>query len=730
MLAQATIASWYRNRQTLESLAAYSPTALTLKGPAGAETISGAWVTAGLFSVLATAPVLGRTFLEYEEASEPLDTVVLSYGLWQRCFRGDPEVLGTIVYLNGVAHSVIGVMPPTFSFPDKTTEIWTLMPLEPASADMGRIVIEHFASIARLKQGFTADQAAAEGQRFLAGAQASNLDRSYLNSRIRLISLRDSMAAGSRPALLMLFLAVILVLLIACANLTNLILAHNATLRETEFAIRAALGCSPSNLLRQILAENCLTSLLAGALGVGIASGVLQLLPHLLPDDLPRLEEIGLNWRILLFGLLLSLAAGVIVGLLPALRASRTQPAGALSARSGRTRAHRLLQDALIIFDVALATILLIGAGLLLHSFFELVSVDPGFEPRAVETAILELNTSELAGADDSGRIFDEVLLRLKASPEVSAAGAVSLLPFTSRFSLTPVSIAGQAPRRMLACPQLTSPGYRSAMGLRLAAGRWLSEQDHIHSAPVAVVNETFVHSFLASESAVGQRVEIGSAELEIVGVVSDVHLLGLDADPKPEIFTSFHHSFDISGDPPTRMALAVRGAGDPAHLASLLREAVHEVAPNLALRDLRTMESRLADSVARPRFYALLLAIFAGIAVALAAAGSYSALSYSVSRRRREIGIRRALGAQDLTILRMTLGNGLRPASLGLAAGWLVSFLGSKLISHLLFGVAATDLWSYVGASLILAGVCALACYMPARRAIRTDPLVALRYE
>lgn len=718
LLDRPMLEAWQEGTRTVEQAAAYRTRAYTLSGRGNAERLTGASVSSSLFPLLRVAPARGRAFQKVDEQW----VVLLSHAFWRRHFQGDPGIVGATVNLDGTAHTVIGVMPESFYFPSREVLLWTPLALDaPAPGTAEVVEVQYFPVVARLRDGVSVEQASAEAGRILRSASQGG--------RVQLVPLRDRMVAEARPALLLMTAAVGLVLLIACINLANLLLARSSS-RQREMAIRSAVGGSRGRLVRQMLTESVVLSLLGGIAGVLVAAWTHRLLPRLLPRDIPRIEEAQLDAGVFLFAFLLSGFTGLLFGLLPALRSAGGNPARDLHGGPGEAARRSSSGSLLVVAEIALAFVLLVGAGLLLRSFLQLVRVELGYEPDRVLTATLRLDPARYGAPGRTGAFYDALLDRIEGREEVESAGIVSFSPMTQGFSLTSLEVVGLPPARTLAIPQMTSPGYLGAMGLRLVAGRWLTPEDHASQAPVAVVNESFVRKHIQGPGAVGRRLAVGSASLEIVGILEDVRLLGLDSEPKPELFTSYRHAEAVAGMAPERMTLAIRSGGDPLALLPFLRATLHDLDPELALEDVKTMEARLDAAVAQPRFYAFLLAVFAGMALALAAAGVYGVLSYSVARQTRAIGVRRALGAQRSDILALVLRKGLLLVFVGLVTGTVAAILASGAVARLLFGVTTRDPMSYALAALSLGVVALLACYLPARRAAQVEPGEALRYD
>lgn len=741
-LTNDTLKAWRDETDTLQQIAGYNSRSFTLTGRGEPARVPGAGVSASLFSLLRVPPALGRGFSRDEERPGANTVVVLSHLCWQNRFGGDPDIVGRPLVLDGRPHTVLGVMPPGFHFPDPETEIWTPLVLDMPERHPGEIRLIAFAGLARLKDGVSLEQAQAEGevvlQRLRDGQQgpAAGLPP----AKMRLTPVLDQMVGEVRPALFALVAAVGFVLLIGCANLANLMLARGAS-RRREIAIRCAIGAGRGRLIRQMLTESLLLSLLGGAAGLLVATGIHRLLPRLAPGDIPRIEEVGLDGWVLLFTMVVSLLTGVVFGLVPALQSARVDVVRSLNEGTASASAggFRLLgvnrtRSLLVVAEVALAVVLLIGAGLLLRSFMLLIDVDPGYDPRNVITATLNLPHAKYRNEAAGEALFKEALERWSQGPAVESAGLVSFLPLSGAEARIVFGIDGRPQSSnpdewIIARPQTVSAGFFQAMGMRLAAGRWLTVQDDERAAPVAMVNETFVRRYFAGEEALGQRLRMGGdTPFEIVGIVGDVRHSGLDTEPMPEVYSSYLQPG--AGRQAFRMNVVLRTTGDPARVVPYMRQVVLDIDPNLPLDNVATMQSRLQTSVAQPRFYAVLLGFFALLALGLAAVGIYGVLSYSVSQRSREIAVRRALGAQRSHILRLVLRQGLLLTLAGLLLGVAGAVVGTRMLSSLLFGVELTDAATYAAVPVMLGLVALVACYLPARRATRVDPLGALRYE
>ncbi|MDP6579614.1 MAG: ABC transporter permease [Vicinamibacterales bacterium] len=735
-----TLENWRDETDTLDALAGYRPASFTLTGEGEPARLRGAAVSSDMFPLLETAPLTGRTFERGEERPGANRVVVLSHAGWQQRFSGDPDVVGRSVLLDDNPHTVVGVMPQGFYFPDREAELWTPLATTVPNLQPGQVMIIAFQGLARLKPSVSVEQALAEGQTVVQRIQEgrSGPMAQMAAPTLRLIPLQEEMVGEARPAILALAAAVGFVMLIAVANLANLLLARGAA-REREMAVRAAIGAGRSRLVRQLLTESTLLGLAGGVVGVAVAYWVIRSLPALAPADIPRIDEVVLDGRVLGFALSLSVGTGLLFGLIPALQGARLNlvrtlnEGGALSGGGFRLLRANRTRSTLAVAEIALALVLLVGAGLLIRSFVTLTDVDPGYDPSNVLTTRLDLPPARYADADARRNLFAQLLERLEQAPDVEAVGLVSFLPLSSGEARIIVQIPGRpAPAsfedRPSARPQVVSAGYFQAMGMRLVDGRWLNRADETTGADVLMVNDSFARQYFDGD-AVGERLNQGpGGAQEIIGVVGDVRHAGLDTEPTPEIYGSYAQAMNrlTQGG----VTLAIRTEGDPLTAVPFLRSAVLELDPSLPLDDVMTMEARLATSVAQPRFYAILLGVFAALALILASVGIYGILSYGVSQRSTEIGVRMALGAHRRNILRLVLQQGAWMIGLGVALGLLGAYSVSGLLASLLFGVTATDPLTFAAVPAVLITVAVVACYIPARRATRVDPMVALRYE
>lgn len=738
VLTNETYHAWLERTTTLDQIAAYSPRAYTLTGRGEARRLLGASVSASLFPMLRTSPALGRSFRADEEAPPGNRVVILSDAAWRSLFDADPAAVGRSMILDGAAHEIVGVMPPGFFFPDHDAEIWTPHFVPPPSRDLRERSVFAFAALARLKPGVSLQQAEAEGRTVVRGLFAEGAGpRTPLDASrppdVRLIPLKEEMVRGIRPALLILMAVVAIVLLIAVVNLTNLLLARGAE-RRREIAIRTAIGAGRMRLVRQLLTESLLLAAAGASAGLVLAWALQRTLPALAPDNFPRIEELSLDSRVLAFTLAVTVVSALLFGSAPALQAlrlslSRALGEAAYSSSSGLrfVRGNRT-RLTLAIGELGMALLLLVGAGLLAKSFARLIDVKPGYDPANVLTARLTLPPSTYSG-ERSAQFYDALLEKVSALADVAAAGTIGTLPLSPGLMMVGFDLPsrGTDAGPATAGIRIVSPGYLAAMGLRLLEGRFLADSDRSGSRPVVVVNEAFVRTYFPGESLIGRELPLSRTPSEVVGIVGDVRHTGLDSTPQPEVYVAYRQSDQVRA---SAAYLVVRVRRDPLALVPALRAVVRSIDPDIPLENVMTMEARLSASVAQPRFYAVLLGGFAALALALAIVGVYGVLAYSVRQRRREIGVRMAVGADAENIVRLVMRQGAAMIATGLAVGLLAAFLTSQAVSTLLFGVTARDPMVFATAVVVLGCVGLLACYLPARNAARIDPLEVLRGE
>ena len=731
------VAAWRTRTNVFEDIALYRHTSFNLTGVGEPERFEGARISGGFFAVLGAATLVGRTVQPEDDRPEAARVVVLSHGLWQRRFGGDPGVVGQSLTLNGEPYAVIGVLSPDFKLPHVgTAAFWTPFAFnaEQAVAHRNR----NLYAIARLKPNVTLEQAQVEVSAVSAQIAQSNPETSE-GWGGRLVPLQEEVTRLYRSAMLILLGAVALVLLIACANVANLLLMRAAG-RGREMAVRAALGANRWRLIRQLVVESLLLALLGGAVGLLIAMWGMDMITAAIPAEMrnfiPRYQEIGISGETLAFAFVISVVASVIFGLAPALHASRPDLNEALKEGSGKTAGgarQQRLRGLLVVSEVALALILLISASLLIKSFVRLQQVDLGFDAESLLTAKVDLPQAGYASPDQITAFYDRALEEMSRMPGALSVGAINRLPLGGSNTGTTFAIEGrpQAPDEepLAARIRMISDGYFQAMRTPLIAGRQLATGDRANAPLVVVVNETMARRFFRSAAeAVGQRVVVSrggvSAPREIVGVVQDVKYSAPAEQAGAQIYVPYAQLPDRS------MSLVIRTAGDPAALAPALRNAIWVVDPNQPISDIRPMPEIVAENLTASRMTSAMLGVFAGIATLLAALGIYGVISYSVAQRTHEIGIRLALGAGQRDIVKMVVGQGLALAGIGVAMGLAGAFAMTRSLSSLLYGVSGTDPAIFIGVTLVLIVVAFVASYFPARRATRVDPMVALRYE
>jgi predicted permease len=737
-VAPADFLDWQSQNQVFDSMAAYTSTAFNMTGVGEPEQINSQLVTEGFFQVLSVKAALGRTFIQGEDKEGGGRRLVMGHGLWQRRFGADPNIIGRSLTLNNESFTVIGVMPPDFQYPDKATELWAspkrVLPevFLPGNPDPSTIRTLHYLNvIARLKPGVTREQAQAEMET-IAGRLEQQYPAENTGHTARIVALHEQLVGDVRPALLVLLAAVGFVLLVACANVANLLLAR-ATARHKEMSIRTALGAGRLRLIRQLLTESILLSLLGGGLGLLLALWGVDLLVALSPGNLPRLREISLDGKVVGFTLGISLLTGIIFGLAPALQASRLDLIGSLkeggrSSMEGFGR-HRM-RSLLIVVEVALALVLLTGAGLMIRSFQRIQQVDPGFNPNNLLAVELSLPRSKYVEQERMADFYSRVTARIATLPGVESVGATWTLPLSGQDASRGFDIEGYTPapnERTNSAFSAVSPRYFQTMEIPLKMGREFNDRDTAAGPGVIIVNDTFARRYFPGGDAVGKRMRLKGEEnpwLTIVGVVGDVKHTELTAEPRTEMYlSSLQTAFPF-------MNMVVRTTTDPASLTTAIRKEVWAVDSDQPVTQVETMLQLISASVARARFNTLLLGVFAAVALILAAIGLYGVISYSVTQRTHEIGIRMALGAQRSDVLKLIVGQGMILALAGVAIGLAAAFALTRLMSSLLYGVTATDPWTFGAVAVILSATALLATIIPARRAMRVDPLVALRYE
>jgi putative ABC transport system permease protein len=728
----------YRDRShAFDEIAVYDTAGFNLTGVGEPERLDGAIVTASLFPLLGAPAQAGRTFTTAEEHPGRNDVAIIGHALWVRRFNANPGIVGQVVSIDGRPTQIVGVMPAAFRFPDPAVEIWKPLLLDAEALSEDNRGSHGYTALARLRPGATLAQARAD----LAGVTATFKAEHPLNYRtgfsVALRPLRDDIVGDTGRPLLILLGAVALLLLIACANVSNLLLARAAS-RRKEIALRTALGASRGRLVRQLLTESVLIAVAGGTLGLVLASWCVDLLIALAPDTIPRLHEVTLDRRVVLFTALVSLATGVLFGIVPALRASGLSLNETLKdgGRSGESAMHGRAGRVLVVSEVALSLVLLAGAGLLVHSFARVQRVEPGFDARGTLTLRLSLPDSRYTTFEKGDRFFDALFAALRARPDVHAVAAASALPFSGVGGSRTFHIEGREPKRPEDQPEeqlrIVTDGYFQTMRIPVVKGREFTDRDRLSGPRVAVVNDALARRHFPGESPIGHRVAFSRDEphwYEIVGVVANIKHRGLDAADRPELYVPYRQPL-FANWTVRPMQVVVRTAGDPLMAAATVRREIARLDAEQPISDVRTMDERIGRSLESRRFNMILLAVFAALALALAAIGIYGIIAYAVTERTHEIGVRLALGAQRRDVMSMIVVQGMAMTAAGTVVGMLSALLATRLMSSLLFGVSASDPITFAAIPVLLAVVALVACYVPARRATRVDPLVALRTE
>ena len=728
----ANFIDWRAQNTVFEAMAAMVERSFNLTGVGEPERFDGRRVSANLFDLLGVQPQLGRAF-RAEEDKPGSRVVILSNGLWQHRFGGDPRVIGQAVSLNGESYTVIGVMPGSFQFPTRRDQLWVPLAFDAKeAASRGNHFLE---VIARMKPGVTLQQAQAEMSTI-----AARLAQQYPEENLRVGSvvtaLQEQVVGDIKPALLVLLGAVGFVLLIACANVANLLLARAAA-RQKEIALRLALGAGRSRLTRQFLTESVLLAVIGGAVGLLLSIAGLRVLKTFIPDTISQAQAISIDAKVLVFTGLVALVTGIIFGLAPAMQVSHldindTLKEGGRDAAGG-TRGNRI-RALLVIGEIAVSFVLLMGAGLLINSFMHLRNLHPGFRANHLLTMKIPLSEVKYPDKERRSPFYAEVLRRVQALPGVQSAAVAGNLPLTYDGDSMPIGIEGRTDpppdQRPDVILRVVGPGYFSTMGIPLVRGRDFREQDKADSARVVIVSEKTARHFWPGENPIGKRLKPGSTNrnipwIEIIGVVKDVRQNDFVSEPKMQMYMPYQQLNSFAPN-----ALVVRTNVEPLSLAGAVRNAIWAVDKDQPVSNLRSMDEIVSEAVARQRFSMLLLGIFAALAMVLAAVGIYGVMSYSIAQRTREIGLRIALGAQKSDVLKMILRQGLRFVAAGLAIGLAASFALTRVMASLLFGISATDPATFVSISLMLIAVALLASYIPAVRAMKIDPMLALRYQ
>ena len=749
-ISYPNFSDWRANTQTFEKMGVYNRASYNLTGAGEAERIVTGQVSADLFSVLRVNALHGRLFTNEEDKPGGRAVVLLSYPLWQRRFGGQMSILNQPITLNGKSYDVIGIMPETFLYPSRV-EMWVPVgQLSDQASWKQRGNHPGLYGVARLKPGATFEQADADMNTI-----AANLEKQYpdtnTGNRVRLRPLLEIFVGDVRRALWVIFGAVGFVLLIACANIANLLLAR-ATARKKEMAIRTAVGASRWRLMRQLLTESVLLSLIGGSIGLALARWGVDLILYMSPNAIPRSREIGLDWTVLGFTIGVSVLTGLIFGLLPAIQAGDVDVHETLKESGRGTSARQWLRSSLVVGEVATTLVLLIAAGLMIRSFYLLQKVNPGFSHEHLTSFSISLPQKKYESQDSRQAFYDRLLENVRSLPGVESVAAASGLPLGNNGWQTSYAIDGQPepPRDQVplleAC--LVTPDYFKAMNIPLLKGRMFNDQDnraHLAGKDLSqlnenqrtsaglnkiIVDEEFARRHFPNEDPIGKYVRIGGTshqnpKLEIVGVVGRVKMESLNQNSD-----RVQGYFPFAQIPQGGMTVIMKGASDPNQLISSVRGAMKAIDPDQPMYSVRTMDEIRAESVQNERLNLTLLSLFAGIALVLAIVGIYGVMSYSVTQRTHEIGIRMAIGARPRDVFTMILGHGMKLALIGVVIGLIGAFALTRLMASMLFGVEPTDATTYAGIAVLLIGVSLLACYLPGRRATKVEPTISLRYE
>ena len=721
-----TFTEWRARNSSFVAVAAISDVRQVLSAPGDPEAIDGSQVSADFFGVFRTPALLGRAITAIDDTPAPAPVIVLSHQLWERRFDADPLVVGRVLVIDDRAHEIIGVMPRGFDYPSGT-QYWTALTphIADALAIRGARILD---VVGRLRPVVTAERAAIDLDAVLRRAALSDPDARGYGAAV--VPLHEVMVGATRLRLLLLLGAVGLLLLIACSNVANLLLVR-AGARRRELAVRGAIGATRARLVQQLLTESILLSVIAALTGFALAAGVTELLVRFAPR-LPRAAEVHLDLPVFGFSLALAVITGIGFGLVPAIRATRVDVSGALKTDGAGViggRGRRRATDLLIITEVSLALVMVVGASLLLRSFTRLVVVDPGFRPDRVLTVTISLAPSRYPAAAQRAALFTELMRRVRSIPGVTAVGAVNNLPLTGRSMTSPARIEGRRPEEtpaIMVQAGTATPDYFRAMGIALVRGRSFTDADAAGMPAVAVVNEAFARAFFPGDRAVGRRARLlfGPELREIVGVVRDVHHAGAARQAPPALYIPF------AQQPTPSLAIVIRSSVPPADLAAAVRRELRELDPGQAIDRLETMSSLVSASVAEPRFYTSLLAIFASLALVLVGVGVYAVMAAAAQLRTQEIGLRLALGSTRARVIGLVLAQIAPVVLIGLILGIGGAIGASRLLRSMLFGITPTDVAAFMLGTTVTILAAIIATLVPALRASRVNPLVALRAE
>jgi len=739
-VATGEVMDYRRRTATLEQVGAWGGGQVNLTGDGEPERVNSAQVTANVFSTLGVSPILGRTFTDREDVPNGPRLVVLSHGLWHRRYAGDPTVVGRSIPINGQPFEVVGVLPADFVLPTdfqspSPTALYTMLQIDPATTDHGN---HGLYAAGRLKPGATVAAAANELHGIARAMTTEGLYPVQMQFDTVVLSLTDEVVGTVRRAIVLLFGAVGFLLLIACANVANLLLAR-AEARQREIAVRSALGAAGLRVLRQLLTESLVLTAAGASVGLAFAFGAVRFLAWWNPADIPRVASASLDGRVVAFTAAVAFVTSVVFGLAPALRAMRVDLTdslkdGSQSASSGGARQR--FRSALVIVEMALAVVLLVGAGLMLRSLASLQRIDLGLDPSNVLTMRVSLPQASYGSPEQVVVFYQQLLERIRQMPGVRAAGAIRALPLASTIGDSGLTVEGYVPPPGTYAKgdwEIATDGYLEAMGERVVRGRGIQPTDTTSSQGVIVINEEMARTYWSGQDPIGRRVRIGNPSrpfLTVVGIVANVRHNGITGIVKEKFYVPHTQWHVATGNPVRAMSLVVKAEGDPTLFTAPIRQALRQLDPSLPVADVRTMDDVVAASLSAPRFTGVLLGVFASLALLLSAVGIYGVLSYVVSRRTREIGIRLAIGAGRREVLRIVLQNGLLLSVSGILVGMAVAALVTRLMRGMLHGVTPGDPWTFAAVGIGLTLIAGLASLVPALRAMRVDPVVALKTE
>ncbi len=726
------------NAKSFESLTAVTGWAANLTGEGEPERLTGQTVSANFFELLGANAAMGRTFAVGEDSEGKNRVVVLSHGFWQRRFGGDQNILNKTLSLNGENYTVVGVMPPSFQYGREIgmiVDLWSPIVFTPQQLSSNSITNEFLSVIGRLRAGVSQQQAQAEmhniaanlRQQYMQGADATNWD-------LLLTSFREQVVGDISTMLWIVMLVVGFVLLIACANVANLLLARAAA-RQKEIAVRTALGARRWRIIRQLLTESLLLSVVGGAFGLLIGYWGVKALVALNEDRIPRAHEISLDWKVLLFTFGVSIVTGILFGIVPAIQTTKTDLHETLKegGRNAAATTKQWIRSSLVVVEIALALAVLVGAGLLVKSFLHVQQVNPGFNPEGMLTMHLSLPMTKYSEAPQRANFYKQIINDVRTLPGVQSVGAVSVLPLSGGGSSGSFRIEGRDVPPGQSSPHgarwAATPDYFKTMGIPLIRGRYFEERDTSEALPVAIIDQSLAQKYWPNEDPLGKRIVFeGTREnplwREIVGIVGHVKHTDLEGESRAQYYIPHQQR------PQPNMALVIRTPNDPNALAGSVRGIIKSVDSDLPVFRVRTMDQFVADSMTQRKFALLLICVFACLALLLSAIGLYGVMAYSVTQRTHELGLRMALGAQASDVLKLVVKQGMLLAVVGLGLGVVGAIFLSRLMKTMLFNVSATDPLVFVAIALTLAAVALLACFVPARRATKVDPMVALRYE